>query len=130
MNKTGIFLTIVIICAMGIILYGMVAKDQILKGGPSTLSTQSGSSSKGETESPAIAAVKADIVHEASLDSTGEVSVISAYRKQWPDGCLGLGKDELCTESVVPGYEITLLAGGKNYTYRTNEDGSLLRQVK
>ncbi|MEO6508968.1 MAG: hypothetical protein ABIO02_03370 [Patescibacteria group bacterium] len=58
----------------------------------------------------------------------GEAIVMSAYEKEWPNGCLGLAKkDEMCTEVITPGYEVTVQGNGKVVVYRTNMDGSTIR---
>jgi hypothetical protein len=59
----------------------------------------------------------------------GEVIVLTAYEKEWPNGCLGLEeKDEFCTQVITPGWEVTIQAKGKVYIYRTNSDGSVIRE--
>lgn len=70
-------------------------------------------------------------VSEASGVPVGEVIVMSAYEMEWPNSCLGLaGPDELCAEVITPGYEVTLVAHGEEYTVRVNETGSVIREEK
>ncbi len=59
----------------------------------------------------------------------GEVIIMTAFEKEWSDSCFGLGGPaESCAFVVTPGYEVTVAAKGKEYIYRTNSDGSVLRQ--
>ena len=58
----------------------------------------------------------------------GSVIVMSAFEKEWSNGCLGLEQPgEMCTEAITPGYEITIQANSKTRIYRTNSDGSLIK---
>jgi len=76
----------------------------------------------------AVAAVRTYVASELGL-SEGIVIVLSAYEKQWPNACLGLAtEDEACAQVITPGYEVTLQAGGKQYVYHTNSDGTSLRE--
>lgn len=53
-----------------------------------------------------------------------KVTVISIVDRDWPDGCLGLGgTGMMCTQAIVPGFEVVLEADGKTYTYRTDARG-------
>lgn len=71
----------------------------------------------------AVAAVRSLVAKELQI-SEGLVIVMTVFEKDWPDGCLGLGKGMMCTQVIVPGYEITVQAQGEERTYRTNSDGS------
>jgi hypothetical protein len=57
------------------------------------------------------------------------VQITSIEPMEWPDGCLGLSKpDEMCTMAIVPGYRLTLSAGGTTYAFRTDQSGSQVRE--
>lgn len=59
------------------------------------------------------------------------VIVVANYPKDWSDGCLGLGgPEEGCLAAITPGYEIVVSVNGREQIYRTNEDGSNIRQAK
>jgi len=59
-----------------------------------------------------------------------QIRVQQTQAQTWPNGCLGLGKpDELCTQALVPGWQVILGQGNKTWTYRTNQTGSQLRLV-
>lgn len=71
-------------------------------------------------------------VKEALSAQTGvaveEIEVVEAEQREWPDACLGLGEEgEACAQVITPGWEITLLAGGEEYVFRTDEDGGVIR---
>ncbi len=77
---------------------------------------------------PAVAAVRTLVAKEMGI-SEGLVIIMTAYEKEWSDGCLGLATaDEMCTQAIVPGWEVTVQAQGKTGIYRTNADGSVIRE--
>lgn len=53
-----------------------------------------------------------------------------AIPQNWPDTCLGLGGNN-CTAIAIPGWQITVISDtlGKTWSYRTNRNGSIIRQV-
>ena len=76
----------------------------------------------------AVAAVKTYAAQKSGV-SEGLVIVMTAYQKDWSDGCLGLGGPaEGCLAAITPGYEVTVSIGGVEQTYRTNADGSVIRR--
>jgi len=78
----------------------------------------------------AVSAVRSLVARELGI-SEGIVIVMTAYEREWPNGCLGLAKeDEFCTEAIVPGYEVTVQAEGMERAYRTNADGSVVRRER
>ncbi|MDZ4226851.1 MAG: hypothetical protein U1D26_00035, partial [Patescibacteria group bacterium] len=76
----------------------------------------------------AVAAVRAYAAEEFDV-SEGLVIILSAYEREWPDACLGLaGANEMCAQVITPGWEVTTQASGKQNVFRTNADGSVIRQ--
>ncbi len=76
----------------------------------------------------AVAKVRA-IVSERTNTPIGEVIIQTAIEKEWPDGCLGLGSPvENCIQMITPGYQIIAEAKGTNYIYRTDLDGTRIRE--
>ncbi len=54
--------------------------------------------------------------------------ILEARSQEWSDGCLGLGKpDELCTQAITPGWQIVVTDGMRNWTYRTDNSGNIIR---
>lgn len=56
------------------------------------------------------------------------ITFLAAAPAEWSDSCLGLGQaNESCLQVIVPGYRVTLEAGGKTYTLRTDDGGNVVR---
>lgn len=78
----------------------------------------------------AVATVRTKIANDLGIEE-GLVIIMTAYEKTWSDSCLGLGGPaESCLADSFPGYEVTAEAQGQSFTYRTNENGSVLREEK
>ncbi len=61
----------------------------------------------------------------------GLVIVMTAFEKEWSDSCLGLGgPTESCLQVMTPGWEITVVAKGTETVYRTNFDGTVIREER
>ncbi len=74
-------------------------------------------------------AVKAAIASETAI-AVDQLTMTSASAETWPDGCLGLGgEDELCTQALVPGWQVTVEADDEDRTwvYHTDATGDQLR---
>jgi hypothetical protein len=49
----------------------------------------------------------------------------------WPNACLGLEEEgEMCAQVLTPGWRVILSAAGEQYTFRTDEEGQVVRQEK
>ena len=78
----------------------------------------------------AVSAVRTLVASELGI-SEGLVIVMTAFQRNWPNSCLGLNReDELCTQVITPGYEVTVQAEGKEFKYRTNQEGTVSREEK
>jgi len=76
----------------------------------------------------AVSAVRTRVAADLGI-SEGLVIVMSAYEKEWPNACLGLASsDEMCAQVITPGFEVTVQAQGKEFVYRTNSRGTILRE--
>ncbi len=54
-----------------------------------------------------------------------QITLVSTEAVDWPNGCLGVEQpDVACTEAIVPGFRIILAAGGQEFEYHTNQDGT------
>ncbi len=54
-----------------------------------------------------------------------QIQVVSTEAAEWKDGCLGVAlPGVLCTKGPVPGFRIILSAGGRQYEYHTNQNGT------
>lgn len=71
--------------------------------------------------------VRQDLAQHLGL-SIPQVRLVAASRQTWSDGCLGIAApDEICTQALVEGWLIRLMANGDIYDYRTNATGSVFR---
>ena len=58
-----------------------------------------------------------------------ELSILRVNSKVWSDGCLGLGQpNELCTQALVPGWQLEVVHNDQSYFYRTDERGEVIRR--
>jgi hypothetical protein len=57
-----------------------------------------------------------------------KITVVSATEQNWPDGCLGLPKDnEACTGEVIPGWRIEVTDNLQTWFYRSDLKGQALQ---
>jgi hypothetical protein len=60
--------------------------------------------------------------------SAKQIQVKSATAKTWPNGCLGLARqEEMCTQMLVSGWQIVLGHGQHTWRYRIDQTGKNLR---
>ncbi|HEY9771196.1 MAG TPA: hypothetical protein V6C71_22330 [Coleofasciculaceae cyanobacterium] len=72
-------------------------------------------------------AVLNDAVKRTSK-TVAALKIIEAQSQEWSDGCLGLGKpNQLCTQAIVPGWQVVVTDGLRNWTYRTDNTGNTVR---
>ncbi len=57
-----------------------------------------------------------------------EIEVSGVSRTEWMNACLGFADvEEMCAEVITPGYGGVALVEGEYHTFRTNEDGSVIK---
>jgi hypothetical protein len=57
------------------------------------------------------------------------MQITRVEKMEWPNGCLGLAQgDEVCTEAITPGWLLTFNIDGKEYKYRVDQTGTVIRQ--
>jgi hypothetical protein len=60
--------------------------------------------------------------------SAARFRVVDVATHNWPDGCLGLAKpEEICTQAIVPGWQVSLSEGKYRWVYRTDQTGKIYR---
>lgn len=65
--------------------------------------------------------VSQDLAQRLKID-VSEVSLVEAFAVDWSDGSLGCPQPGMGYLTVItPGYQITLVAQGKEYTYHTDQ---------
>ncbi len=53
---------------------------------------------------------------------------ITAFsRETWPDTCLGLKRNDVCTAVITPGWRLELTDGNQSWFYRTDDGGLAIR---
>ena len=76
---------------------------------------------------PAAAKARADLAAKLGVEEKSIV-IMLVEDATWNNGCLGLAKpDEFCTQALVPGFKVEMLAQGKTYVYRTDKTGASVR---
>lgn len=72
-------------------------------------------------------AVRRDVSRRTGIP-LGQLQVVSAERRTWPDRCLGLPRpDELCAQALTPGWRIQISDGQQVWTYHTDIRGQNFR---
>ncbi|MBM0742037.1 hypothetical protein JOY44_10465 [Phormidium sp. CLA17] len=60
--------------------------------------------------------------------SANKLQMVQSTPKTWSDGCLGLAKnDEICSQALVPGWQVVFSNGTQRWVYRTNATGRVYR---
>ncbi|BDA74897.1 hypothetical protein CAL7716_090630 [Calothrix sp. PCC 7716] len=76
-------------------------------------------------------AVASAVLKDASKrtgKSTSELKITTSEARTWNDGCLGLAEPGvLCTQALVPGWQVQVTDNSKIWTYHTNKSGSIVR---
>jgi len=55
------------------------------------------------------------------------ISIVNAEKRTWPNSCLGLTRPgTVCGAAMVPGWEVNVTAGRNNWTFRTNDSGTVV----
>jgi hypothetical protein len=64
-------------------------------------------------------------VQERTGMQVADLKIVKVERQTWSDGCLGLGG--VCTQALVPGWQVLVASEKQLWVYRTNESGSLVK---
>lgn len=137
----GVIFLIAILAVVGI--YFLIRDDISQYGTPpgntggqtgttstSTIST-GGATSTSTVPAQANVAVRAAQLNlaERLAVRTETITTVRAEARSWPDACLGLPRaGEACAQVITPGFLVTLRSGTAEYRYRTNQDGTVIRQ--
>jgi len=77
---------------------------------------------------PAVEAARSYAMEQTGAEKDDTI-ILEAHEREWTDSCLGLGGPaESCLQAITPGYEVVVVANGIEFTLRTNEDGSAVRE--
>ncbi len=71
-------------------------------------------------------AIWQDISQRTNLE-TSALRIVKAERVTWPNGCLGLKGNEICSAALVPGWQVVVASQSQMWVYRTDSDGMLAK---
>ena len=78
--------------------------------------------------------VQSAVVEAAARQTSRTVAalkILSSQPKNWSDSCLGFTEPgEVCAQAVTPGWQVVVTDGLRNWTYRTNDSGDLIKLEK
>ena len=85
-----------------------------------------------ESPSTSLPASVTDAVLQAASQQSvlpiSQLQITQAQQQTWPDGCLGISSpDTLCTQALVPGWQVRVEAQEKFLIYRTDDSGSVVK---
>jgi hypothetical protein len=99
---------------------------------PTTSKAPVKDSAKAISKTPKLPSTVANAVRKDLSKQTGipanQLQLIQSTSKTWSDGCLGLAKaDEMCSQAMVPGWQVVFSNGTRRWVYRTNATGTVYR---
>lgn len=99
---------------------------------PTDNSAQTSSSNTTDDTSVPQAVHNARIALATKLNvQARSIIIVKAEETEWSDSCLGLGGPaESCLAAITPGYDVVMSYEGTDYNYRTNEDGTSVREAQ
>lgn len=75
--------------------------------------------------------VQSAVLEAASQQTSKTVAslvILNSQPKEWSDGCLGLTEPgKVCVQNVVSGWQVEVTDGLRNWTFRTDESGDLVK---
>jgi hypothetical protein len=72
-------------------------------------------------------AVFRDIEERFKINPNG-LRVTDADSRSWSDGCLGLPRQgQVCKQTTVPGWRVTVVKNNSQWVYRTNTNGTIVK---
>ena len=61
----------------------------------------------------------------------GALRIIEAQSQNWSNGCLEIAEpDVACAQVITPGWQVVVTDGQRNWTYRTDSTGELVKLEK
>jgi hypothetical protein len=141
-GSTMVFQGILVLLLVGSLALGLRGRiSAIADGMPNTSPTPSPTTRKAPVKdsTKAIAktpaklpstvanAVRKDLSQQTGIPAN-QLQLIQSTSKTWSDGCLGLAKaDEMCSQALVPGWQVVFSNGTRRWVYRTNATGTVYR---
>lgn len=57
-----------------------------------------------------------------------QLRIVESRQRNWADGCLEITQPGIiCTQQVVPGWQVKVVGGRQSLIYRTNNSGSVVK---
>lgn len=75
---------------------------------------------------PPIEAARHRVAQDLGIDAS-DITVVSFELTEWQDSCLGVNlPDQVCSQVIVPGYKVNMIANSNAYEAHTNMDASIV----
>jgi len=95
----------------------------------SSTSTTQENPALGDVLPPDVALNVQNQVSEFLGVSAENIQIEKVEKMDWPNSCLGLpGADEVCAEAITPGWRLVFNVTGREYRYRVDATGTVIRQ--
>jgi hypothetical protein len=72
--------------------------------------------------------IKASVLQDIAQRTNLEVSalrILKAEKTTWSNGCFGLKSEQMCTQALVPGWQVIVASSNQTWAYRTDESGNV-----
>ena len=130
MNRARYNLLSVLLLSLGAfwLTWNIAIADTGLIPAPSIQDEQPTEIVTAETLPPEVQTAVLNEVVKRTSKTVSALTIVSARSQTWSDGCLELAQpNELCTQVITPGWQVVVTDGIKNWTYRTDDSGALIR---
>lgn len=96
--------------------------------------TTEGLNASDHTSATLSASVSNSVLQHASQQSglpTSALHIVHSQQQTWSDSCLGVNDSGvLCTQMLVPGWQVAVASGQQRWVYRTNTSGSVIKKER
>lgn len=76
---------------------------------------------------PLLTLAQADLAQRLGLASAGDIKLVAAEARDWPDTSLGCPQEGFMYAQVITaGFQFTLEAGGERYEYHTDTNDTVI----
>ena len=87
-----------------------------------------------QTSATLSASVSNSVLQHASKQSglpTSALQIVQSQQQTWSDSCLGVNDSGvLCSQMLVPGWQVAVASGQQRWIYRTNASGSVIKRER
>ena len=75
--------------------------------------------------------VQSAVIEAAAQQTSRTVAalkILSSQPKNWSNSCLGFTEPgKVCAQAITPGWQVVVTDGLRNWTYRTNDSGDIIK---